>query len=78
MAISDKIKALLKLSGKKQSDLADYLGMSTPSLRNKLYRGYFSSDDLIKIAKFTDAKLSFTKSDGVSITIDESDISPKK
>lgn len=57
--ISDRIKSVLQLNGKKNVDLAAYLGMSPQSLQNKLSRGSFSADDLIRIAEFTGAELAF-------------------
>ena len=53
MSVSDKIKAAINLSGKSKTELANYLGMSIQSLSNKLSRGSFSAEDLIKIADFT-------------------------
>ena len=59
MAISDKIKALLKLQGKNNSGLAKYLGISDQALSNKFYRDSYSGEDLIKIADFLGCELAF-------------------
>ena len=59
MAISDKIKALLKLQGKNNSGLAEYLGISDQALSNKFYRDSYSGEDLIKIADFLGCELAF-------------------
>jgi transcriptional regulator with XRE-family HTH domain len=59
MAISDKIKALLKLKGKKNSELAEYLGISVQALSNKYYRNSFSGNDLVKIAAYLECELAF-------------------
>ena len=48
MGVSDKIKALLKMKGRKMNELADYLGIGRQSLSNKFSRGSFSAEDLIK------------------------------
>lgn len=74
MAISDKMRALLALSGKKSSDLAAYYGISPQAMRNKFSRGSFSADDLIKVAMFLGADLSFRTSENQTITLDEKDL----
>jgi len=74
MAISDKVKALLNLRGKKVMDLADCFSMSPQAMRNKLSRGSFSAEDLIKISVFLDVELSFRVSENQIIVLDESDI----
>lgn len=62
-AITGRIKSLLAISGKKNVELAAYMGISPQSLQNKFNRGSFSTDDLIKIAAFTGAELSFSIGD---------------
>ena len=59
MAISDKIKALLKLQGKNNSGLAEYLSISNQALSNKFFRDSYSGEDLIKIADFLECELAF-------------------
>ena len=59
MAISDKIKALLKLKGKNNQALADCLGISAQALSNKFYRDSYSGKDLITIADFLECDLAF-------------------
>lgn len=59
IAVSEKIKALLKLKGKKSYELAEYLGMSPQAMRNKFSRNSFSSADLIKISEFLGCELVF-------------------
>lgn len=73
MAISDKLRALLALNGKKSADLATYYGISPQAMRNKFSRGSFSADDLIQVAMFLDAELSFRTADQV-ITLDGKDL----
>ena len=60
MAISDKIKALLKLQGKSHKGLAECLGISEQALSNKFYRDSYSGTDLIKVAAYLDCELAFT------------------
>ena len=59
MAISDKVKALLKLQGKNNKGLAEYLGISDQALSNKFYRDSYSGEDLIKIAMYLECELAF-------------------
>lgn len=74
MAVSDKVKALLNLKGKKIKDMADYFEMSQQAMRNKLNRGSFSAEDLIRVSMFLNAELSFRVADNQSIVLDENDI----
>jgi len=59
MAITDKIRALLKLKGKSNKELAEYLGVSVQALSNKFYRDSYSGKELIKIAIFLDCEIAF-------------------
>jgi DNA-binding Xre family transcriptional regulator len=71
MAVSMKIKALLSLCGKKQSDLMDVLGMSSrQSLSNKFTNERWSASDLVAIADFCDAKIAFILPDGTQLALD--------
>ena len=74
MAISSKVKALLKLRGKENGDLARYLGISTQALSNKFYRDSFSASDLIRIAAFLDCNLAFVIDEEQKIVLDVADI----
>lgn len=74
MAVSEKIKALLQLKGKKKNELAAYLGMNSQSLSNKFNRDSFSAEDLIKISNFLECSLIFEIDDKQKITLDMSDI----
>lgn len=78
MAITDKIKALLAIRGKKNIDLAAYLGISPQSMQNKFTRGSFSADDLIRIAEYLECTLSFEVDEKQRITLDSSDIRAMK
>lgn len=77
MAISDKIKALLSLKGKKSYELAEYLGITPQAMRNKLSRNSFSASDLIKIANFLNCDLPFEINENQKIILDMSDIKGK-
>lgn len=76
--ISDKIKALLKMRGKGNAELAEGLGISTQALSNKLYRGSFSASDLIRVANCLDCELAFILNDKQKITLDAADIAEKR
>lgn len=69
--ITNRIKSLLSNAGKKQIELAAYMGISPQSLQNKFNRGSFSADDLIKIATFTGAELAFITGEN-KVTLDSS------
>lgn len=73
MSISNKVRAAMSLKGRKPNEAAEYFGISAQAMRNKLSRGSFSAEDLIKFADFLGCELSFN--DGKQkITLDLSDI----
>ena len=74
MAVTEKVKALLSLKGKKNVELAAHLGISPQSMQNKFNRGSFSAEDLIKIADFVRCPLSFEVADNQKIVLDTEDI----
>lgn len=74
MSVTDKIKAILSIKGKKNIELAEYLGISSQSMQNKLSRGSFSAEDLIKIADFLDCTLAFNIDENQKIILERSDI----
>ena len=72
MSVSDKIKAGLKLEGKKIEELAKILNISKQSMSNKFYRNSFSCGDLIKIADFLGYSLAFIgKNHNIIFDIDD-------
>ena len=75
--ISDKIKAMLKLAGKKETELAAEYGITAQGMHNKFSRGSFSMEDAIRIGTFAGAELAFILPDGHKITFDPSDIREK-
>lgn len=70
MAISDKVKGLLTLNGKKQIELAEVFGMSKQTMNNKMNRGSWAARDLVKVAEFCGCKLAFVLPDGQHIFLD--------
>jgi DNA-binding XRE family transcriptional regulator len=69
MVTSDAIKMALIAGKKAQADLADELGVSKQAIGNKVTRGNWTSDDLLKVANLTGGKLLFEYSDGTKIVI---------
>ena len=76
--VSDKIKALLAMSEKRQIELANEFGVTAQSMNNKMALNRFNADDLIQIATFTGCKVGFLLPNGEHIFFDESDIRKKK
>lgn len=74
MSITDKVRAAINLSGKSKTELAEYLNISNQSLSNKLSRGSFSAEDLIKIADFTGSTLLFEFEENQKIKLLKEDI----
>lgn len=72
MGISKKVKALLGLSGKKQADLMEILGVSSrQSLTNKFTNERWSGADLAAVARFCNCQLAFITPDGQKIIIED-------
>ena len=67
--VSEKVKALLNLTGKKQSDLAAHMGIAAQTVANKMMRDSWSAKDLANIADFVGGKLSISLPDGQHIYI---------
>ncbi len=72
--IADKMKAVLRLTGKKESELAKFYGISSQGMHNKFSRGSFSMEDGIKIAEFCGAEFCYLLPDGHKIVFDVSDL----
>ena len=74
MSISNSVRALLKLCGKRQSDLVGALEMnSVQSLNNKFYNERWSAADLVAVADACGAKLAFILPDGERVLISAAD-----
>ena len=73
MSVSDKVKAVLTLSGKRQIDLAENFDMSKQTMSNKMARDSWSAKDLARVAEFTGCKVGFVLPDGQHIFLDMSD-----
>ncbi len=70
MAIADKVRAVLALEGKKNTELAAFFGMTPQSMNNKLSRDSFSAKDLIKVADFVGGRIAIVLSNGQMIYLD--------
>jgi len=75
--VSDKIRSILALSGKRPADLAKLYGTSQQSMNNKLSQSRFSAEDLIRIADFTGCKVAFIFPDGGQVFLSPDDVRPK-
>jgi transcriptional regulator with XRE-family HTH domain len=73
LSISNKIKGMMSSKGKKSYELAEYFGISAPAMRNKMTRGSFSAEDLIKFADYLGYELTFI-SDNQKTVLDLNDI----
>lgn len=72
MSVTKKIKALLALTGKKQTDLMGSLGMSSKqSLSNKFSNERWSAEDLVKVADECGCMVAFILSDGQVLPLDD-------
>lgn len=67
MSVSDKVKGILALSGKKQIDLANHFGMSKQTMSNKMARESWSVADLIRVAEFVGGQIAVVLPDGQHI-----------
>ena len=59
MDANQKIKEIIKKSGKTQKELAEQLGINKRTLDTKLYRGGFYTEELVKVADCLGFKLAF-------------------
>lgn len=62
--IKDKLKGLIKLTGKNQTELAKKRGVSPAQFNLKITRGAFRIDDLIELANDTNTTLVFLNKKG--------------
>lgn len=67
--ISEKVKAVLSLTGHKQSELAVHMGIAAQSVANKMNRDSWSGKDLATVAQFVGGQLAFILPNGQRINI---------
>ena len=72
LSISKQIKALLSITGIRQNELIEPLGMaSKQSLYNKFTANRWTGEDLATIAELTGCKLAFILPNGDTITLEK-------
>ncbi|MCR4771452.1 MAG: transcriptional regulator KorA [Oscillospiraceae bacterium] len=71
MTVSDAVKGLLGMSGKKQVDLAARLGMTKQSMSNKIKKNSWFASDLVKAADLCGCKVAFILPDGQQIIVQD-------
>lgn len=49
MSFSNKLRSILNVTGHKPADLSECLNISSQAVRNKISRGSYSVDDMLKI-----------------------------
>ena len=70
MAVSDKVKAILTLNGRRQTELAAHFGITAQSMNNKMNRDSWSAKDLIRVADFVGGRVAVVLKDGQTICLD--------
>ena len=70
MAVSDKVKAILTLNGRRQTELAAHFGITAQSMNNKMNRDSWSAKDLIRVADFVGGRVAVVLKDGQTIFLD--------
>lgn len=70
MKITDGVKSAIAMVGKRQTDLAAGLGKTKQNMSMKATRDTWSARDLVRVARFVGADLTFTFPDGSVIKLD--------
>lgn len=73
MSVSKKIRALMVMQNKNNTDLAKHLNIAYSTINGKLHRESFTISEIIKIADFLDCELTFITKDGqkMPLTLDD-------
>lgn len=73
MSFSNKLKSILSVTGHKPADLAECLDISVQSVRNKIFRGSYSVDDLLRIFDYLECEVTVKTKEGIvfPLTIDD-------
>lgn len=69
-SVSQRVKQALAGCGKRQTEMADYFGISRQAMSNKVARDSWSAYDLAKAAQFVGGKLAIIMPDGQHIVVD--------
>lgn len=75
--ISDKIKQLQKMKGISNPQMAKQLGITLQGYFNKLSRGHYDVEDLIKILDILDCKLVIVPERDLELSLTVDDIRKK-
>ena len=78
MTISETVKGLLALCGKRQNEMAAHFGMSKQTMSNKMARNGWFGSDLVKVAEFCGCKLAFILPNGQQIIIEDDQVKKKE
>ena len=70
MSVSTAVRMALAKGNKKQTELAEFLGIQRQPVNLKLAKERWTGAELAKIAAFTGGKLAFIYPDGQQILID--------
>ena len=70
MSVSEKVKGMLALTGKKQIELAEEFEMSKQTMSNKMARNSWSASDLARAARFCGCSLAIILPDGQRLIIE--------
>lgn len=71
MTVSETVKGLLAMCGKRQIELAKHFGMTKQTMSNKIARNSWFASDLVKAADLCGCKLAFILPNGQQIIIDD-------
>lgn len=73
MSFSNKLRSILSVTGHKPADLSDCLNISSQAVRNKISRGSYSVDDILKIFDYLGCEVTVKTKDGIvfPLTIDD-------
>ena len=70
MSVSTAVRMALAKGNKKQTELADYLGIQRQPVNLKLAKERWTGAELAKVAELTGGKLAFVYPDGQQILIE--------
>ena len=70
MSVSTAVRMALAKANKKQTELADYLGIQRQPVNLKLAKERWTGAELAKVAELTGGKLAFIYPDGQQILIE--------
>ena len=78
MSVSTAVRMALAKGNKKQTELAEFLGIQRQPVNLKLAKERWTGAELAKIAAFTGGKLAFIYPDGQQILIEAPAEEPKQ